>query len=428
MPKVKRECEEVLRLLEGEEGNLDSSSPESMEVYRHPSKEEELPACHVRYGNDFINIIDQINSPHIREGNGLDSYKQWKEDWVNDTSPFDWDNFKGASLDRVPHLVLVSDNVKVGFMIFGSSDVVIGMLQVCQFDVYALLDPGATLFFVTSYVAMKFDVSPKILSEPFSVSTSVGDSVLAKQVKLSKTFHPLTNGQAKWTIQTLEDMLRACVIDFKVGFSLELISVHLVLLVSSLKKCIGDPTTVVPLESVGMKNNLSYEVVLVEILDRQVHMLRNKEVDSVKVLWRNQFVESATWKAEVDMMSKYSHLFFSGSVSTVRQEGNHREVLGNNQNNHAIVETQPTLTVDLQHFKTMLDQLWAEVTALSSPLPPPPSPLHPNTPNEIILALFCADDTTLTDRKHTKANATIGEGVEECTRKQEWHALGMAWR
>ncbi|KAL3365516.1 hypothetical protein AABB24_010570, partial [Solanum stoloniferum] len=39
MPKVKRECEEVLRLLEGEEGNLDSSSPESMEVYRHPSKE-----------------------------------------------------------------------------------------------------------------------------------------------------------------------------------------------------------------------------------------------------------------------------------------------------------------------------------------------------------------------------------------------------
>lgn len=35
------------------------------------------------------------------------------------------------------------------------------------------------------------------------------------KVKLSTTFHPLTYGQAERTIQTLEDMLRACVIDFK---------------------------------------------------------------------------------------------------------------------------------------------------------------------------------------------------------------------
>ena len=34
------------------------------------------------------------------------------------------------------------------------------------------------------------------------------------QVNLSTTFHPQTDGQTKRTIQTLEDMLRACVIDF----------------------------------------------------------------------------------------------------------------------------------------------------------------------------------------------------------------------
>ena len=34
-------------------------------------------------------------------------------------------------------------------------------------------------------------------------------------MKLSTTFHPQTDGQAERTIQTLEDMLRACVIDFK---------------------------------------------------------------------------------------------------------------------------------------------------------------------------------------------------------------------
>ena len=34
-------------------------------------------------------------------------------------------------------------------------------------------------------------------------------------MKLSTAFHPQTDGQAERTIQTLEDMLRACVIDFK---------------------------------------------------------------------------------------------------------------------------------------------------------------------------------------------------------------------
>ena len=35
------------------------------------------------------------------------------------------------------------------------------------------------------------------------------------KVKLSIVFHPQTYGLAEQTIQTLEDMLRACVIDFK---------------------------------------------------------------------------------------------------------------------------------------------------------------------------------------------------------------------
>ena len=38
---------------------------------------------------------------------------------------------------------------------------------------------------------------------------------LGTQVKLSTPFHPQTDGKAEHTIKTLEDMLRACVIDFK---------------------------------------------------------------------------------------------------------------------------------------------------------------------------------------------------------------------
>ena len=53
---------------------------------------------------------------------------------------------------------------------------------------------------------------------------------------------------------------------------------------SLLKKCIGDPTLVVPLENVGVKDNLFYKEVLVEILGRQVRKLRYNEVTSIKVL------------------------------------------------------------------------------------------------------------------------------------------------
>ena len=38
---------------------------------------------------------------------------------------------------------------------------------------------------------------------------------LGTNVKLSIAFHPQMDGQAEHTIQTLEDMLRACIVDFK---------------------------------------------------------------------------------------------------------------------------------------------------------------------------------------------------------------------
>ncbi|WMV37469.1 hypothetical protein MTR67_030854 [Solanum verrucosum] len=68
-----------------------------------------------------------------------------------------------------------------------------------------------------------------------------------------------------------------------------------------LKKCMGDPSLIIPTEDIGIKDNLPYKEVPVQILDHQVHKLRTKELASVKVLWRNQFVEEANWEAEEDM-------------------------------------------------------------------------------------------------------------------------------
>ena len=79
-----------------------------------------------------------------------------------------------------------------------------------------------------------------------------------------------------------------------------------------LKKCLGDPLLIVPTENVGIMDILSYEDILVHILDRQVRKLRTKEVVAIKVLWRNQFFEKVTWEAEEDMKQRYPHLFESG--------------------------------------------------------------------------------------------------------------------
>ncbi|GKF64329.1 reverse transcriptase domain-containing protein, partial [Tanacetum coccineum] len=43
-------------------------------------------------------------------------------------------------------------------------------------------------------------------------------SALGTHLDMSTSYHPKTDGQSERTIQTLEDMLRACIIDFGKGW------------------------------------------------------------------------------------------------------------------------------------------------------------------------------------------------------------------
>ena len=61
-------------------------------------------------------------------------------------------------------------------------DVVTGMLRVFHLDVYALIDPGANISFVSPYVSMRFSVKPELLKDFFHVSTPVGELVIARAV------------------------------------------------------------------------------------------------------------------------------------------------------------------------------------------------------------------------------------------------------
>ena len=58
-----------------------------------------------------------------------------------------------------------------------------------------------------------------------------------------------------------------------------------------------------------LEADLSYEESSVQIIDRKDKVLRNKTIPLVKVLWRNNKVEEATWELESDMQNQYPELF-----------------------------------------------------------------------------------------------------------------------
>ncbi|XP_074588023.1 uncharacterized protein LOC141843898 [Curcuma longa] len=99
----------------------------------------------------------------------------------------------------------------------------------------------------------------------------------------------------------------------KVAYELELpqemAAIHNVFHVSMLKKCIPNEDKVIEPQAIQIQEDLSYESKPVQILDRDVKRLRNKEVPLVKVLWRNQQSEEMTWESEEDMKRKYPELF-----------------------------------------------------------------------------------------------------------------------
>ncbi|KAL5553920.1 hypothetical protein UlMin_041321 [Ulmus minor] len=76
-----------------------------------------------------------------------------------------------------------------------------------------------------------------------------------------------------------------------------------------LKKYVPDASHVLESEPVEMHEDLSYEEGPVQILDRKMKTLRNKDIPLVKVLWRNHNFEEATWEREDVMKSTYPDLF-----------------------------------------------------------------------------------------------------------------------
>nr|GEV18511.1 hypothetical protein [Tanacetum cinerariifolium] len=156
---------------------------------------------------------------------------------------------------------------------------------------------------------------------------------LGTRLDISTAYHPQTEGQSERTIQTLEDMVRACVLDFggsvvrfgkkgklalrfvgsfeitkridPVAYSHrlpeKLNGVHDTFHMSNLKKCLADPTLQIPLDEIWVDAKLNFMEEPVEILKIEFKKLKQSRIAIVKVRWTSKRGPGFTWERKDQM-------------------------------------------------------------------------------------------------------------------------------
>ncbi|GJT98377.1 putative reverse transcriptase domain-containing protein [Tanacetum coccineum] len=140
---------------------------------------------------------------------------------------------------------------------------------------------------------------------------------LGTQVFMSTAYHPETDGQSERTIQTLEDMLRACVMDFGAWRRKPLefqVGDRVLLRVSPWKGVVQfgkrgklAPRFVGPFENCSRPQSGvsgAYLEEPVEIVDRQIKKLKRSWIPIVKVRWDSRRGAEFTWEREDQFKAK----------------------------------------------------------------------------------------------------------------------------
>ena len=88
-------------------------------------------------------------------------------------------------------------------------------------------------------------------------------------------------------------MKRIGPVAYQVALPPVLSRIHDVFHMSQLRKYVPDPSHVINLDAVQLRDDLSFEVPAMRIADRKVNVFRRKEIPLVKVIW-NQSTGEAT--------------------------------------------------------------------------------------------------------------------------------------
>ncbi|XP_070015989.1 uncharacterized protein [Nicotiana sylvestris] len=142
------------------------------------------------------------------------------------------------------------------------------------------------------------------------IEHQVGDKVFLKVSPWKKIMRFGQKGKlSPRFIGPYEILERIGPVAYKLALPPELGKIHNVFHVSMLRKYRSDPSHVLPIESIEVNPDLTYEEEPIQILAREIKELRNKKIPLVKVLWRNHSGKEATWEREEDIRVQYPHLF-----------------------------------------------------------------------------------------------------------------------
>jgi len=137
----------------------------------------------------------------------------------------------------------------------------------------------------------------------------VGDHVFLK-VKANRSFLKLGSYAklARRFCGPLEILERIGPVAYMIAL-LESMSIHNVFRVSFLKKYIPDTNHVIDWNVIQVEQEGTFQLHLVQILDRKIKHLWNRSIGLVKVQWTWYGPEDATWEHEDAMRTEYPHLF-----------------------------------------------------------------------------------------------------------------------
>jgi len=130
------------------------------------------------------------------------------------------------------------------------------------------------------------------------VSLTKGVFRFGKKGKLSPRF-----------IGPYEILERVRVVAYRLALPPNLSVIHSVFHVSILRKYMSNPSHMLEVHPIELRDDMIYEVQLKAIVDRQVRKLRSKDIASMKVKWKGHSREEATWELEDKMHEEYPYLF-----------------------------------------------------------------------------------------------------------------------
>ncbi|KAA3484872.1 reverse transcriptase [Gossypium australe] len=152
---------------------------------------------------------------------------------------------------------------------------------------------------ITPFVLDRIKKKSYVALKRKDIEYSVGDQVCLKVSPWRKVLSFCRKGKLSPSFIGLYQIIkRVAPVAYQLELPTEVDRIHDVFHVSMLRCYRSDPSHIVPIKEIEIQPNLSFEEEPVKILQRDVKVLRRKQIPLVKVLWRNHGVEEVTWESE----------------------------------------------------------------------------------------------------------------------------------